>query len=715
MDPDFQRLHDVWYRRWRLCEMHWSEGSTRLHGCFVAAAPNGGPIATVRDARVFQPSRGTTTSDLQIFTAGGIFIGGCPWTYDQLVTMQWTPDETLLCVFQNGVIRIFSVFSEVLYCFHMDPRIRKENGIISAIIAPEGVIVVLTGSLRLFANLAFNKPQCIKLADCPITSPPNCIKTIPTSTSSIYSSNPRPTISGSLSSCFAVLVAAEQGSLYLVDQVRSLQLPVTDGPFSIICPSPSGRAVACISQGGTLQVFSTSSDFSRPLDKASKLPYLCSHLSYGFHSHFNFNVSLTATLGLRSSGRPRQVCWVGEDCLAYHVGVPTPDGPLEHFVFVGGPNNEWLPYQFGGDAVHLVSEIDGLRVIGGSSSYFIHRVAKSTYDIFSVGSCRPAAMLVYASTQYSAGNALVNEAMKTVLSDLPQAISLCIDAAEREIDPGRISMLLKSAAFGRLFLRDYVTNNYSKKASALSSASKMPEESSAIAPCNDSSDSREQLHKLQEDVSRQYLKAIRDLRLVMALHNLPTEMLLTVAQFRWIGPGLLMRILSQRRMHLMALRIGEWLGLGEPKRILKIHSVIQEDCSEELRDVCSYFWQSSNIQNVTDVGGIAQPLDFTRPPGVALALSPSSRMGIDGKGIRRGGPATAYGVRNETDDRGQRSPMCFVLEHWTKEKISTSVEKTDQELLTLIRGILDQFPNIRPEVTQVSPRDSLAIRGDLGD
>lgn len=264
-NSDWQRLHDVWYRRWQLCEMRWPDPSTRLQGCLVAAAANGGPIATVRDARIFQQSRGT--SDLQVFTSGGVFIASCPWTYDHLVTMQWTPDETLVCVFKTGVVRIFSVFCEVLYCYHIDSRLRKENGIISALVAPEGVIVVLSGTLKLFANLTFTEPHCIRLADIPITSPPCAIRTIPSSETSSESASK----SDSKSKGFAVLVASELGPLFLVDQMRSVQLPVLEGPFPILTASPSGCHVACISRRGILQVFSTSSDFSRPVDKAGKL------------------------------------------------------------------------------------------------------------------------------------------------------------------------------------------------------------------------------------------------------------------------------------------------------------------------------------------------------------------------------------------------------------------------------------------------------------
>lgn len=286
-DSDFQRLHDCWYRRSQLCEMRWPDAPTALHGCLIAARANGGPIAAVRDVRVFQASRGAATSDLQIFTAGGLLISSCPWTYNDVVTMHWTSDELLVCVFKNAVVRVFSVFGEALHCYHMDPRLRKENGVLSALVAPEGVIVVLTGTLKLFANLSLTQSHCIRLADVPITSPPYCIRTIPTTRSHVHrnvdsslqtsdvSSNPdfysKTTISSSSFSDFAVLVASEQGPLYLVDQVRSTQLPVVDGPFSVLCVSPTGRNVACMSQGGDLQVFSTTSDFSSPLDKAGGL------------------------------------------------------------------------------------------------------------------------------------------------------------------------------------------------------------------------------------------------------------------------------------------------------------------------------------------------------------------------------------------------------------------------------------------------------------
>ena len=54
-------------------------------------------------------------------------------------------------------------------------------------------------------------------------------------------------------------------------------------------------------------------------------------------------------------------------------------------------------------AVHLVPEVDGLRIIGNYTHEFFQRVPSVVEDIFRIGSMAPGAMLYEASKQFQVG------------------------------------------------------------------------------------------------------------------------------------------------------------------------------------------------------------------------------------------------------------------------------------------------------------------------
>ncbi|KFH11089.1 Vps16, amine-terminal domain protein [Toxoplasma gondii MAS] len=129
---------------------------------------------------------------------------------------------------------------------------------------------------------------------------------------------------------------------------------------------------------------------------------------------------------------------------------------LQHTLFLGGPKNEWLPFQYGttrgGSVLLLVAEVDGLRIVTNSKTEFLHRVAASTDAVFSVGSCEPPAMLCYAVERYRAHDAAADESLRSIKQDLAEAAEACIDAATYEWQFEQAAALLQAAVFGRQFL-----------------------------------------------------------------------------------------------------------------------------------------------------------------------------------------------------------------------------------------------------------------------
>ncbi|RQX67510.1 putative vacuolar protein sorting 16, partial [Toxoplasma gondii CAST] len=495
---DWQCLDSVWYRKLDVFDMEWKHERQLFDLFVVAAAPYGGPVACVRNEKVFQPAKKNIKPELQIFSARGRLLAKSPWTYSRLVTMSWNNDEVLVCVFQDGVVRTFSPQCEKLHFFSLDERIKVEGGLVQAAVGGCG-IVALTAALNFYYNDAFDRSQTIVLPDTGLRGPPLSLCILPAAPCAGSDPNEKTFSWFSPSTTkleeLRIVVAAESGALLLLDRHKCVDLKLDDGPFVALSVSRSGRLLACLSSTGQLRVLSTAG-----IPRAIASPFLERQM------------------------RPKQVQWCGDDCLALYIPMHTPSGDVQHTLFLGGPKNEWLPFQYGttrgGSVLLLVAEVDGLRIVTNSKTEFLHRVAASTDAVFSVGSCEPPAMLCYAVERYRAHDAAADESLRSIKQDLAEAAEACIDAATYEWQFEQAAALLQAAVFGRQFL-----------------------DGGARQSC------------------RSFVRACRDLRICYAVRQPPLEMPISVAQLRHMSLATLVRHIANRRQHLLAYRICQYVGL----------------------------------------------------------------------------------------------------------------------------------------------------------
>eukprot|EP00434_Breviolum_minutum_P002180 symbB.v1.2.001920.t1/scaffold55.1/size374282/2 len=476
MSSDWQKLADLWYRKLEVYPAQWSDDPDRLHLCVAAGAPYGGPVATVRNEHVFQPVKGSLQTHLQTWTAAGRLIQSSPWVHTGLVTMGWSAQETLVCVFESGLIRTYSVMCEPLHVFTIDERIKSEGGAIMASLWPTGV-AVLTRKFSLFVNTSLTRSgdACHRLADL---RAPLCICALP------------PPAEDSLD--VQIIVGTAEGPVLMVDRQGARDIGFTDGPFMAFSLSNSGRLLACLSTKGVFKVVSVSDEL-KILDVAN----------------------------IEQIRKPKQMVWCGDDCIALYLVAPDHNGTaLQHVLFVGGPQNDWIPYQYD-SPLHLVSECDGCRVMGTHKIEFVQRVPQSVESIFSIGSYDPPALLLFALEKYEKGD----ESLRPIKDKLADAVSSCLDAALCEETPAFIN-LLKAASFGRHFLTE-------------------------TPGCPD-----------------RHREVCRSLRICRELRKGPIEIPITPAQLEKLGmAGLSMR-LAQRHFHLLAIRICEWVGHASSEQVL---------------------------------------------------------------------------------------------------------------------------------------------------
>jgi len=474
MSNEWQKLAELWYRKREVYDAKWDDEPDRLHMSVVAGAPYGGPVATVRDENVFQPVRGNLKPELQTWTSAGRPIASAPWVHSGLLAMSWSSQETIVCVFSTGVVRTFTVLCEPLHVFTLDSRIQSEGGALLAALWPSGV-ALLTQRHSLFVNTSLSRSgdACHRCHDIKTHQDPLCLCVLPP---------PRED-----SADVQVIVGTAEGPVLMVDRHKARDLNLSEGPYMAFAVSSSGRLLACLSKKGVFKVLAVS-DEPRVLDVAN----------------------------IECRKKPKQMVWCGDDCIALYLAVPTPSSSIQHVLFVGGPQNDWIPYQYD-TPLHLVSECDGCRILGARKVLFVQRVPQSTEAIYSIGNCDPPAMLCYALERFEKGDVCAQESLRLIKDDLGDAVATCIDAASYEHDPETVEQLLNAAVFGRHFL---------------------PEPADPKA----------------------FVETCRNLRLCIELRKAPIDIPLTVPQLGRVGiDGITMR-LAQRHHHFLAMRICEWFG-----------------------------------------------------------------------------------------------------------------------------------------------------------
>lgn len=102
-------------------------------------------------------------------------------------------------------------------------------------------------------------------------------------------------------------------------------------------------------------------------------------------------------------------------------------------VMVIGRTTETIVYHYDGP-VHLVTEIDGVRVLSNFSHEMIQKVPNVVQRIFRINSTDPASYLVEASKQFQKKSHKADSYIDLVKDNLDTAIKACIDGASHEFD-----------------------------------------------------------------------------------------------------------------------------------------------------------------------------------------------------------------------------------------------------------------------------------------
>ncbi|KIK56666.1 hypothetical protein GYMLUDRAFT_230051 [Collybiopsis luxurians FD-317 M1] len=371
----------------------------------IAGCRYGGPLALMRDnTKLVAVGRATPAfakSQIQVYSSAGEGLLLFSWEQSRIIRFGWTVDEKLVVLNEEGVYRVYDLQGD--YQQYSLGSEASEMGVIDARIYENG-LVALIGSLALLEVKGWEGARPMTLANPNITDPPVSWTIIPPD--------------ANVSRHVEVLLSVEN-TIYIVDNLESIDQRLSQGPFTHVSSSPNGKFLALLNASGTLLVIS--SDFQRRTAEFDTLDVP------------------------GAQGEVKQVEWCGNDAI-----VVTWDS----LAVLVGPFADTLQYFYAGNTF-AVTEPDGVRIFSSDVCELIQKVPSSTLSIFRPGSTSPAAILYDAWESFSQRSPKADESIRSIRPELATAVDGCIDAAGQEWEPYWQRRLLSAARFGQGFLDLY--------------------------------------------------------------------------------------------------------------------------------------------------------------------------------------------------------------------------------------------------------------------
>ncbi|KAG0177300.1 hypothetical protein DFQ28_006131 [Apophysomyces sp. BC1034] len=481
---DWIQLHDRFYRKQEIYSLSWNH--TDLSKFMIASAQHGGPLAMIRDDKKVlllqkqQPIKPT----IYMYTSAGKLIEQIQWDKGRIVTLGWIDQEQLVVVTEDGVVKIYPLHgSSTQFSLGKDA---KDYGIIDCQIWGGGLVAMM-GNYQLVSVTNFDEPRPKQMADTGLIEPPHSWAVIP----------PQFTLSRHVE----VLIATGS-TVLVVDSKEAQDQRLQQGPFTKMVVSPNGKFLALFTADGKLWVVSTD---------------------------FHKNLSEYAT---KSRIPPQQLVWCGTDSVVLY---------WDKIVLMVGPFGDWIKFSYD-DPIYLASEIDGVRIISNDKCELLQKVPAATEEIFKIGSTSPAAMLFDALDHYERKSPKADENIRSIRTDLVDAVDCCIEAASFEFQHHYQRSLLKAASFGKCFLDHYNADRFVSMAQTL--------------------------------------------RVLNAVRYYDIGIPITYAQYQRLTPEALIDRLIHRHHHLLAFRIAEYLKIRTDKILIHWACAKIKSSSEDEDTLC---------------------------------------------------------------------------------------------------------------------------------
>ncbi|KAI9796995.1 MAG: hypothetical protein M1825_006274, partial [Sarcosagium campestre] len=394
------------------------------------------------------------------------------WDKGSIRGLGWSEDERLLVITEDGTVRCYYDLQGEFTQFSLGNG-AEEYGVKACRFWSTGFVALLSNN-HLISLANYEEPRPKLLA-----TPPE---------GRIHSWTLIPP-AYTLSRTVEVLLAVGP-SIHVVDASESDDRQLQNGPFSHISVSPNGKFVALFTEDGKVWVIT--SDFQNKLSEYDS----------------------------GAKAIPQSVEWCGNNSVVL---------AWEDEVHMVGPNGAASKY-FYDDRVHLVPDLDGVRVISSDVCEFLQKVPDVTEEVFKLGSTASASVLVDAVDQLEKKSPKADDNIQLIRPDLAEAVDTCVRAAGNEFNIQWQKKLLKAASFGKSVLDLYNSDDF-------------------VDMCE-------------------------TLRVLNAVRHYEIGLPISYDQFMRLTPEKLVQRLVNRHEYLLALRISEYLRL--PSERIYVHWASQK-------------------------------------------------------------------------------------------------------------------------------------------
>ncbi|KAL8998284.1 MAG: hypothetical protein Q9169_002598 [Polycauliona sp. 2 TL-2023] len=463
---DWEKVGDRFYRKVKLYDAVFDQ-DLELENHVIAGAQYGGAIALYRNEEKLHSYRAAQAakSSIDIYSYAGKLIRQIKWDKGSIRGLGWSEDERLLVISEDGTVRCYYDLQGDFTQFSLGFG-AEEVKVKACRFWSSGFVAILSNN-HLVVVTHYTEPRP-KLLAIPPEDEVHSWTVIP----------PAYTLSRSVE----VLLAIGQ-TIYVVDSTETEDRVLPNGPFKHISVSPNGLYVTLYTEDGMVWVIT--SDFQNKIGEYES----------------------------KAKTPPKDVQWCGNDAVML---------AWEDEVHLIGPKGASLRYYFDG-WVHLLPDVDGVRLITNDICEFLQKVPDCTEDVFKLGSTSPAAVLLDAVDQLDKKSPKADENIRLIRPNLLDAVGTCIQAAGQEFNVHWQKQLLKAASFGKSILDLYSSDDFVDMCEAL-----------------------------------RILNAVRDYRI-----GLP----LSYDQYRRLTSEKLVQRLINRHEYLLAIRLSDYLRLP----VSKIH------------------------------------------------------------------------------------------------------------------------------------------------
>lgn len=350
---------------------------------------------------VYQPSKSSKPT-IDIYSCAGKLLRSIKWDKGSIKGLGWSVDEKLLVTTNDGTVRCYYGLQDDFTQFSLGNG-AEDVGVHSCRFYDDGMVALLSNN-ALVSVSSYDEPRP-KLLASPPEGRVHSWAIIP----------PNYTLSRSVE----VLLSIGR-TVYVVDASDCEDRFLDIGPFTQTSVSPNGKFAALYTETGHAHVIT--SDFQTRLsehDSKSRIP-------------------------------PKYLQWCGNDAVVI---------AWEDEAHVVGPNGAVAQF-FYDNRIHLVADVDGVRVISNNLCDFLQKVPDVTEEVFGIGTESPASVLLDAVDQLDAQSPKADDDIQLIRPQLPEAVDACVNAAGQEFAVHWQKQLLKAASFGKSVLDIYNSDDF---------------------------------------------------------------------------------------------------------------------------------------------------------------------------------------------------------------------------------------------------------------